>query len=267
MISWPLLRSVAARHAPFLTAVGLLLGLFQFLICAVLASIDLGSLLQSLLRSLPPLAQELIVTQFGGLSERDLLAFGWNHPVSQALGTAAAIVVASHAVAGEIETGAMELLMSQPLSRRCYLATRVCFAMLALAILTLAGSAGTLLGQRYYGLERFEPGRIPALAGSWFLLQMGWFGIGLALSAFGREGGRTASIAFLLAIVSYFGQAIGRMWSEASFVLPWTLHHYFDPRGILVQGALPWRAWITLAAVLGAGIGVAGWRFGRRDLP
>ena len=130
-----LLRHIATRRAPFLVMAGLLLGWFQFLICAAVSSVDIGAAIQTLMNSLPPMLRELVATQFfGGLNERGLLAFGWNHPIAHALGTAVAIVLGSRAVAGEIETGAVELLLSQPLSRTTYLAMHVLFALVALAL-------------------------------------------------------------------------------------------------------------------------------------
>jgi hypothetical protein len=153
------------------------------------------------------------------------------------------------------------------LSRSTYLGTRIVVALLALALLTLAGTAGTRAGQAFYRLEPFEPGKLLALAANYFLLQSAWFGVTLALSAFGREGGRVATAGFLLALVSYFAEAIGRLWSDAAWVLPWTLHHYFAPRQILIGEGSLGRPLATLGALCVAGLGVAAWRFGRRDLP
>jgi ABC-type transport system involved in multi-copper enzyme maturation permease subunit len=267
MIALSLLQLVAVRRGPFLAICGLLLGLFQFLICAVVTSADVGGAIRALMASLPPVVRALLSSQFGALSERDLLAFAWNHPIAHALGTAAAIVLASRAVAGEIETGAMELLLGQPISRHVYLATQVLFAILALAALVLAGTAGTVLGQRRFRLEGFGAGPMLGLALDYFLLQLAFFGITLAMSAIGREGGRVASAGFLVALVSYFAQAIGALWDDAAFVLPFTLHHYFSPRSILVEGAALVRPLATLGAVALAGLAIATWRFARRDFP
>jgi len=268
MIARHLFRHLGARQAPFLIACSLLFGLFQFLVCAAAGGANIGRVLEVVLSSLPPVFQNILTTQFpGGLTARGLLAFGWNHPVAHASGTAVAIVLASRAVAGEIETGAAELLLSQPLSRVTYFATYGIFALLALAGLSSSGLAGMMAGQAVFHIEPFPAGRMLALAVNYFLLQSTWFAIGLAFSASGREGGRIAGIGFLLALASYFAQAIGLLWSDAAFVLPWSLHHYFSPQGILLGTATPLRSFLTLLAVTSAGLGVAAWRFQRRDLP
>jgi ABC-2 type transport system permease protein len=267
MIHLPLFGHANRRQAPFLAACALLLAAFQFLIGTIVHSIHLGTLLESVMRSLPPLLQSLIVSQFGGLSERDLLAFAWNHPVTHALGTAAAIVFAARAVAGEIETGTMELLLVQPLTRRSYFATRAAAGLGALIVLSLAGIAGTALAQAVYALESFDSRQLAVLGVDYFLLLAAWFAITLALSAFGHESGRVASVGFLIALVSYILQVIGGLWPAADFLLPWTLHHDFVPRAILVEHAAVVRPLLTLAGVAVVALGIAGWRFERRDVP
>lgn len=268
MIAVNLLRHLASRQGPFLVICSGLFALFHFLICAAVSSANVGAALETLMRSLPPVLQNLVTSQFfGGMSERGLVAFGWNHPVAHAVGTAAAIVLGARAVAGEIEGGAAELLLSQPFTRSTYFATHVLFTLLALGLLSLAGVVGTSLGQAVFDMPLFGSGALLTLALDFFLLLSAWYGITLVLSSSGHEGGRVAGIGFLLAVVSFFAQAIGRLWGDAAFVLPWTPHHYYSPQTILVEGASSLRPLLILLAVAAAGIALAGWRFGRRDLP
>ena len=263
-----LLRSLVARHALFVVLSAALLSAFQFLICAAVASVDVSGALAALLESLPTMMQAMIsATLFGGLSVHGLLAFGWNHPIAQAVGAAVAIVLAARAVAGEAETGAIELLLSQPLSRGRYFAGQAGFALVALALLTLAGLGGTLLGQRVFHVEPFSGPALVRLGADFLLLQCAWFGITLLFSAFGREGGRVASAGFLVALASYLVQVIGQLWERAAFLAPYTFQHYFRPQGILVKGEGIARPAGVLLAVTLATTAVAWWRFRRRDLP
>ncbi len=262
------LRRLAWRNAPFVLASAGLLGLFQFLIAAAVASVDVSGALQALLDTLPPFLQSVVATQlFGGLSTGSLLAFGWNHPIAHALGAAVAILLGANAVAGEIETGAMELVLGQPLSRARYLAAHVVFGALALAVTAGVGLLGTLLGLRAFALGPYPPAALARLGLGYGALQWAWFGIALALSSRGREGGRAAGAAFLLALVSYLAFVIGTVWKRAAFVLPYSLHHHFMPRAILVDGAGVGPAAMLLGAVGLAGVCAAWWWFRHRDLP
>ena len=126
-----LLRALVARHAAFVALSGLLLAAFQFLICAAVASVDVSGRA----RDAP------------GVAAADAAGHGLRHAVRRVLGArparlrlertrsrrrsgaAVAIVLAARAVAGEAETGAIELLLSQPLSRGRYFAAQAGFAL------------------------------------------------------------------------------------------------------------------------------------------
>jgi ABC-type transport system involved in multi-copper enzyme maturation permease subunit len=263
-----LLRRLAARNGGFLGICALLLAGFQYLVCAFVATFNVSGAVEDLLKSLPPMFQTVLGPQITAfLSPRGIVAFGWDHPVAQALGTAVAIVLAARAVAGGIEEGVLELVLSQPVSRAGYLVAQVLFGLGALAGLCLAGLAGTGLGALVFGVDLGGAGGLLRLAGAFFLLQAAWFGITLALSAFGREGGRAAGIAFLLAVASYLGQAIGTLLPAAAFVLPYCLHHYYGPRDILLSGALAGRSVAMLLGAAGIGLAAAFARFLHRDIP
>ena len=180
---------------------------------------------------------------------------------------AAAIVLAAWAVAGEIEDGVLELVLSQPVSRAEYLGAHVLFGLGTLAGLSLAGCAGTALGSVAFGVKLGGAGGLLRLAGMFFLLQAAWFGVTLAVSAFGREGGRAAGIGFLLALVSYLGQAVGKLLPSASFILTYCLHDYYEPRAIPLAGAVAGKSLALLLGVAAAGLAVAFARFLRRDIP
>jgi ABC-2 type transport system permease protein len=263
-----LLRRGFSRHGWLLLASTSLLAGFQFLICAALSSVDVPAVLERVLSSLPPLLREVLASQlFGGFTSSGLLAFGWNHPVAHALGAAVPIVLAASAIAGESETGAMELVLSQPISRRTYFATQIGFSLVAILVVCAGGVLGTVLGQRVFGMERFGTGLLFGLALNYAALQAAAYGITLVLSAGGREAGPVATTGFLVVLASYFAQVIGSVWPQAAFVLPWTLHHYFSPREILVEHAAITRPVTILAAVAVSCLMLAWTRFRTRDLP
>lgn len=263
-----LLRHLTARHSVFLIFSLALLGGFEYLMCAAVATVNVRGAIEELMKSVPPVVQAMVGNEFfAGLTTRGILAFGWNHPVAQALGAAVAIVLATRAVAGEIESGVMELLLSQPLSRTRYFIAQTSFAMLALATLSLVGALGTLIGQKFFRLEMFDTLSLLKLGLNFFLLQSAWFSLTLLLSVFGRESGRVASAAFLLALSSYLVQAIGTLWPAAAFLLPYSLYTYYSPQAVLVQNTLAGKSIAVLCSVVLICVGTAAWRFQRRDIP
>ena len=263
-----LLRLLVRRHAGFVLACAALLGVFQVLLAAAISAANVGGAIQLLLQSMPPLVRAALENAFfGGLSTRGLLAFGWSHPISLAAGGAVAIGLGARAVAGEAESGALELLMAQPLRRGAYLATQSGFALVALALVAAAGGAGSALGQRLFGVAGAPAAAMLRLTAVYAALQAAWFAVALALSAGARDGGRVAALAFQLALASYIVEVIGRFWSVAAPAQRWSLYHWFAAQDILVAGAPVARPLLVLAAVTVAGLALAAWRFARRDLP
>jgi len=263
-----LLRGLVSRHALFIALCLLLLGGFEFLICGLVATVDVSGILKEVTKAAPALLQGLLTEQvFYGMTTRGILAFGWNHPMALALGAAVAIVLAARAVAGEIENGTMELLLSQPIARQSYLFAHILFALLCLAVLSCFGALGTYLGQKYYGLALFESRPLRQLALNFFLLNAAWYGVALVLSVFARESGRVTGAAFLLALLSYVVQMLGKMWPAAGLLLPYSIYNYYAPAEILIQEASTAKALAVLGSVLVCSLGFSLWRFQRRDIP
>ncbi len=260
-------RRQLERHWMFLAGAMLLLAAFEFLICAIVASVDVKGAFGQMTQFAPPLIRALIEENMAGGSPAAVLAFGWNHPVAHALLTAVAITLAARAIAGEVENGAIELVLAQPISRTRYFAAQALFGVAALAAVLAAGLLGTVAGQYAFALEPFGPTRLAALFANAMLLQLAIYALTLLASAFGREAGRVAVAGVLIVVVSYLVNAVAALWSKAAFARPYSLHGYFEPREILVQGNLAASAVIVLAAVAAVALAAAFWGFSRRDLP
>jgi ABC-type transport system involved in multi-copper enzyme maturation permease subunit len=260
-------RRLAARHAIFLSLSLFLLAGFEFLMCGIVSTTNISGALQELMKSIPPFMRVMITDFLGGLSDRGMLAFGWDHPIAQALGTAPAIVLGMRAISGEIEGGVMELVMSQPLSRRQYVVAQVAFAAFALAVLSIGGMAGTVVGERIFRIDVFDFGSLLKLGLNFFLLQIVWYGISLAFSVLGREAGRVASAAFLVVLLSYLVNVIAKLWGNAAFLLPYSLHTYYSPRAVLVDNTLAEKPVVVLCVAFAVCIGFVTWHFERRDIP
>jgi ABC-type transport system involved in multi-copper enzyme maturation permease subunit len=262
-----LLGRLLARNRVFLLACALVLGWFQFLLCALVAELDLQHALEQILAFAPPVMRGVIEQAMLGGSVQGVLAFGWDHPITHALATAVAIALAARAVAGEVESGVIELVLAQPLARATYLGAHILFALAGLSFVLAAGGLGTAIGQQVFSLHTFGAARLLPLLLNVLLLQTAVFSLTLLVSAWGREAGRVAMSGVLLAVVSYFVNVIASFWPRAAFLAPWSLHNYYDPRAILVQGDVAPRTFLVLAAVTAAATSLAFWRFQRRDLP
>lgn len=261
-----LIRRQLERNGLFLLVAALMLAGFEFLLCAVVASVDVQGAFNQMTQFAPAPFRTMIEQSLMGGSPEAVLAFGWNHPVAHALLSAIAITLAARAIAGEVENGAIELILAQPLSRPRYFAAHVLFAAGALCGVLAAGSLATALGQAVFSLQPFG-WRLAPLFLNMLLLQLAIYALTLLASAFGREAGRAALVGVLLAVLSFLVNAIAALWSKAEFAKPLSLHGYYDPGAILVHDRLAAGSVIVLAAVTLVAGTIAYLRFARRDLP
>ena len=261
-----ILRRLFARHRTFLVTCAIVLAAFQLLICAMVSSLDVSSMLQQLLALAPPAMRPLFEQSMLG-SPQGVLAFALNHPTTHALMTAVAITLAARAIAGEVDNGAIELILAQPISRTRYFVSHVSFGVGAITIVAGASIAGSVLGRHLFGLAPVGASNACRLLVNLVLLQAAIYSVTLLFSAFGREAGQVAIAGVLLAVLSYLLDVIAGMWSKAAFLQPYSLHHYYDPRRILTEGHLPESSVaVLLGFVVVTGV-VAFFHFRRRDLP
>jgi ABC-2 type transport system permease protein len=261
-----LLRRLAARHRVFLIACALVLAAFQLLMCAIVSTVDVGTAMEQILVFAPPALRPFIEQSMIG-SPQGMLAFAWNHPITHALVTAVAITLAARAIAGEVEHGAIELILAQPISRTRYFAAHATFGVSAIALITVSGVLGSILGRQLFALAPLGLSSAWRLSVNLVLLQTAIYSVTLLVSSFGREGGQAAIAGVLLAVVSYLIEVVSSMWSAAAFLHPYALHSYYDPRRILIEGQLPPAALPALAAFIAVTGAAAFIRFQRRDLP
>ena len=259
-------RRQLERNAIFLAVAMTVLAAFEFVLCAVVASMDIQGAFSQMTQFAPPVFRAMIEQNLAGGTPAGVLAYGWNHPVAHALLSAVAITLAARVVAGEVENGAVELVLTQPLSRARYFAAHLLFGLGALSAALVAGLLGTAIGQQFFALDAFG-WRLAALFANMLFLQLAIYALTLVASAFGREGGRVALAGVLVAVVSFLVNAIATLWAKADFMKPFSLHHYYDPRQLLVQDNLSAASLAVLGGVAAIAIGAAYAHFARRDLP
>ena len=77
----------------------------------------------------------------------------WNHPFVLLIVAIWAISRGSASVAGEIEKGTMDMILSRPVGRLAYLGSQVGLALFGFAVLTGSMMAGNLVGAYYNSLD------------------------------------------------------------------------------------------------------------------
>ena len=228
----------------------------------------------------------------------DFLAVGLLHPVVLILSCVWAVGRSAGAVAGEIDRGTMELLLSQPVPRNRLILAHLIVDCLVIPALCLSFFAGTQFGLwtvgpftvDYSAVRKLnesipfpipiptEPevmpvsgaAQFPALANLAALI-FALSGLTMALSAFGRSRWKVTGYAVLAVVVMFAANVLGQLWDAAEFVRPFTVFYYYQPQKVMLRGE-----WLTPGGLPAVGVlltvGAAGYLvalrlFTRRDLP
>ncbi|MBI4491342.1 MAG: ABC transporter permease subunit [Chloroflexi bacterium] len=157
-----------------------------------------------------------------------------------------AIGFGSAAIARELETGTLGLLLASPLSRTTILLSKV--AVLALALLglvaaTLVGLAlGGLLARVAVPLERFLG---VALLGFAFFFAIGAYSV--LLSALANERGTALGLAAGITALFYLANFLALYWPQAALLRYVSLFSFYRPQELVQSGVVPWLDVLVLA--------------------
>ncbi|HHW85255.1 MAG TPA: ABC transporter permease subunit [Chloroflexi bacterium] len=198
-----------------------------------------------------------------GFGVQDYLAFTWIHPLFIGLGAAFVVARATDALTGEIERGAIYLVLSRPLRRWSFVLGKALEMTAGAGVIALAGWIGLAVGVQAlpYALPLGNYLRVALMA--WLLFGALGGGALLIASGFSRTS-PAGGLAIAWTLISFVLDVIPAIAnSPVGWLNPW---HYYFPQEIVASGRLdPVGVGVMLGWLVG---GVAGaiWVFGRRDL-
>lgn len=225
----------------------------------------------------------------------DFIAVELLHPVVLALASLWAVSRAAGAVAGELDRGTLELLLSQPVPRNRLVLAHFIVDLIVIPLFCASVLAGTQAGLAlagpfevdYSSLDDLKlpmplpkgPDVLPVDAiGQWAALvnlaglMFAISGITLLISSLNRSRWRAMGFAGLIVLGMFIVNVVGQLWDSAAVLRPFSLFYYYQPQKIwlkndwLIEGTA-----IPVLAVLTA-VGIGGYAFGvkmlaSRDLP
>jgi ABC-2 type transport system permease protein len=195
----------------------------------------------------------------------DFLAMSLLHPIVLVLAVVWSVGRAAGAVAGEIDRGTMELLLSQPIPRNRLIVAHLIVDGLAIPLICLSMFAGMQFGLAVAGdfvpdysalknlqkpggapinipipenpapLEVKAMGQLPALANT-AALMFALSGFTVALSAMGRSRWKVTGLAVLVVVVMFVANTVGQLWEPVAVVRPLTAFFYYQPQKIMLDG-------------------------------
>ncbi len=216
----------------------------------------------------------MIARQLGGASADDsstsLELAWWRHPMIVLVLVVWPISRGSAAIAGELEKGSLDLVLSRPISRNGYLTAQILAGLIGMCILAGAMVGGTLVGNRFNYIESppsFENLARPAVA----IVSLGVaiYGITVVFSSIDIIRWRPTLIASVLTLAMYIAPAILGLPALSRYkpIENASIFLYYDPVEAGLLGVRLWANAGKLLAVGAVGIFLAYIAFNHRDLP
>jgi ABC-2 type transport system permease protein len=248
-----------------LIAVGVGAAAFFYLLLLSSSSFATESSIEGFLREPPRAIQALMGGSFDFLNPSGWVATGMSHPITLSLFTASALMIASGAVATEVERGTIDLVLTRPIHRISFLAGKAAASIVAVTFVEVMGFSAALVARLTIdGLDEVavpELGR--AFLGSWLLFS-GFAMVSVLISSQvslrGRAVGLSAGIVVLSFFVNFTALLIDEVY-ELRFLSPF---HYFRAVDVMAGDAL--ADLVVLVGLGVAAIATALFSFSRRDI-
>lgn len=244
-------------------------GAFAFLVMIALSyrSIGVESLGQAFRGGVPR-----SITAFSGstggnvLSPHGWMGLGFNHPMLMITSLTAALAIGTGAIAGEVESGRAQLLLTGPVGRTRFLAATLMAWAVAEVIVLLSGLAGALLGAALSDdLSHAGLGGLTWAPVQFLPLTLFVASVAFAASALSDTRGRALGAAVGVTVFGYLLNVVSGLLASLDWLRWCTPFGYYDPGAAIAHGPRPWPI-VALVAASSLLLVLTRWVLERRDL-
>jgi len=247
----------------------ILVAFFQFLIIWLMSTINYVPILEAILNQLPPQMKILFNQEFmNRLSINGAAAFGFNHPIVLTVLGIVAIILPTRHIAGEIETGTLELFLSYPVSRIKLIISLASSSALILFAIVLTGWIGSFLSLIIFNHYSANiAGQLLKIGLNLWILLCLITSTSLLISVYGREAGKTGLRSAGITLIFYFLNFIASLWTALEFTQIFNPFHYYQPQKLMFGE----QSFLLNAIVLSISticfFLITLWHFAKRDIP
>ena len=263
-----LLRFWTFRILPVWLLIAGIIFLFQIAICGIIHDNQSVRALLQFLDRLP----SFIKTALGGEglqlgNTSALIGIGYNHPLVLTLYMLFAVGVPTALLAGEVQRGTMELILSRHAKKTHVYICAGLITVTGMFALVMVMFLGTVAGTSIY--EFGEPIRLysffkGAIVGGMLASAAGGIAL-LSAACFRRGTAVSLTVAYL--VLNYFAAIIAEWWPRVKWVKSGTIFNYVNGAKIFGQSAWPLDDMCVLLSILAVSTLLGGIIWWRRDLP
>jgi ABC-2 type transport system permease protein len=265
---WPLLRFWTLRILPAWSLIALMIFLFQLAICGIVHDNERVKALLQYIDMLPAFLKTFIggeAVQFGNIA--GLIAIGYQEPFVLLLYMLFAVGVPTALLAGEVQRGTMELMLSRQTTKTQIYFCAGLITIVGMYALVFVMFLGTVVSTNLYDFEQQVPlYNFFKLAVNGGILASAVGGIALLAAACFRRGMAVSlTVAFL--VVNYFIMIIAQWWPRMKWLEPVTIFNYVDGPAMFSKSGWPLGDMCILLLLLAVSTVAGGIIWSRRDLP
>jgi len=269
LISGNYFQKTFREHLSFLIFAFVIVGLFQLLMLTLVVETDLLSIAQIFFKRFPPNVQQFLGEELlAQFSVNGAVAFGYNHPIVLIFLAVIAIMLPAKHIAGEIENGTLESLLSLPITRFKLAFSLWFLSNLALLLVIVGGWLGSIAGLMIYPqVSELNFSFLFRIGMNLWLLTLAINAYTFLFSAFSRDGGKVTQRAAGLTLFFFFLNYTVKLWDKASFLKPVTIFTYYQPQALAMNQNLWLKHCAVLVLLTVVLIVIAFRRINLRDIP
>ena len=264
----PLLRFWTLRILPIWALIALVIFLFQIAVCGIVHDNETVKALIQYLDMLPSFIKTALggeALQVGNVS--GLIAIGYNDPLVLILYMLFAVGVPTGLLAGEVQKGTMELILSRQVTKTHVYICAGLITITGMFALVLVMFGGTVFATNVYEFSQEVPLYSffkAAINGGILACAVGGIAL-LAAACFQRNTAVWLTVAYL--VLNYFVSIIAEWWPRMKWLKPTTIFYYVDGGKIFTESTWPISDMCVLLSILIISTLLGGVIWSRRDLP
>ncbi|MHC4344836.1 MAG: ABC-2 transporter permease [Planctomycetota bacterium] len=249
--------------------VGFFIFIIQVIQCGIAQDNEIVKMTLDFFERMPGFVKEAVGGEILDISSTTgFIAITYQHPLVLALYMIFAVCVPTGLLAGHVQSGTMELILSRSATRDQVYVCACILTLIGMLALVIVMFFGTVVGINVCSFEQEIPlwpfFRASIVGG---LVSGTAAGVSLLAAATFRNRGRAVGIAMAFFIINYFIDLIAEWWPRAKFLGPSSIFYYVDPPKILSGATWPIRDMCVLSSVLVITVIAGGIIWHRRDLP
>lgn len=174
-------------------------------------------------------------------------ALTWAHPIIIALILGHAVMLFTRIPAGEIGSGAIDILLSWPLSRSRIFLTDIFVCLASGGLVILTGAVSNFITSRFVPPNyQIPPAILLTIILNMFCMYLAYTAIFACITSACDKRARAVAIAFGVMLAFDLIYLLAEFWSPAAKLSFFTLRNYYQPLHLLQHAARPWLHILTL---------------------